>query len=242
MNRRLVVFSVMLSLCTAVVAVDLSTQREIARTDSFVFYAEDNASYSDLIDFVETRNAEFEHVFSCHIPETIRVYIFASQLSFSRHVFNSETPVQNTTALADHVSMAMYITSPYDGCKSYDDMLRTPVHELVHIYFPSGYVWIREGIAHYYSGLLTHDRIGELPRDLSEMRFYVDGTRETERAYHASAYLVKYIIEELCDGQISRFRAYAANPTDFTLIGLTDEHELFLLWHTWMRANYGSDA
>jgi len=122
MNWRLSMVFMMFFLCDTVFSLDLSTQREIYRTDSFVFYADDDASYADRINFVEQQNIELERVFSRHIRETIRVYIFESQLSFSRHVFNSETPVQNATAMADHVSMALYITSPRDECKSYGNM------------------------------------------------------------------------------------------------------------------------
>jgi hypothetical protein len=103
-------------------------------------------------------------------------------------------------------------------------------------------VWIREGIAHYYSEMLSLDATGQLPWDLSGLRFYVDGSEATARAYHASAYLVKFIIEELCGSDIDTFRTFASNPDQYSLIGVSNEAELFRLWHHWMARTQGYEG
>jgi hypothetical protein len=218
----------------ALFSVDLSTQRKIYETDDFAYYAEDTNDYTELIELIETKNKEFEDIFRKKISK-IQVYVFHDQISFSKHVFNSDIPVHNATGLADHVSMRFFITSFYDTCKSKERLLQTPIHELVHIYFPSSYIWIREGIACYYAGMLSEVSLDNLPSMLTELRFYIDGISETKKAYNHSGWIVKYIIEEICDSDISKFTEFARNPDDFTFLGFRDEQDFFKSWHTYMR-------
>lgn len=220
---------------SAIFSIDVSTQQKIYETAGFEYYAEDSNDYSELIDLIEKKNKEFQNIFKKKVGK-IQVYIFQDQISFSKHVFNSDVPVQNATGLADHVSMKFYITSFYDTCKPKTRLMQTPIHELVHIYFPSGYIWIREGIACYYAEMLYEVSLNELPFRLAELRFYIDGIEETKKAYNFSGWIIKYIIEEICHNDIYKFTEFAENPDDFTLLGFCDEDDFFDSWQTYMKA------
>ena len=187
---------------------DLSTEKKIAETDDFIYFSEDDRDYTELIDLVERKNKIFQNIFNKSLPEKIRVYIFSDQLSFSKKVFGSDEPVQNATGLADHVSCRFFITSFYDDCKPKERLMKTPVHELVHIYFPSNYIWIREGTACYYSGMLDKISADEVPEHLYDLRFYTEGPEETEKAYNCSSWMVKFIIEECLNNDLKEFRRY----------------------------------
>jgi hypothetical protein len=233
MNRIILVL-LAISLSNTLFAIDLSTQKKIFETENFIFYAEDSNNYTELIELCEQKNKEFEIIFEKIIDQKITIYIFSNQISFSRKVFNSDSPVQNATGLADHVSMRFYITSFYDTCKTKERLLQTPVHELVHLYFPSKYVWIREGIACYYSNMLTKFSSEDLPRNFSEIHFYSHGATETEIAYNSSAWIIKYILEELLDNNLSQFRNFAANPVDYSSLGFNEEIDFFDSWRQYM--------
>ena len=214
---------------------DLSTQRKIHESPGFIFYAEDSRDYSELFDLLERKNADFRNLFGTSLSEKIKVYIFSTQLTFSRCVFNSEEPVMNVTGLADHVSLRFYITSFYDSCKPRERLLQTPVHELVHLYFPSQWVWIREGTACYLAEMLTPDSAEDLPSRISELHFYSRGEEENKRAYNYSGWIIKYIFEECLGGSMKRFRQFSRTPSDFSILGFDGEASFFEGWKSYMR-------
>lgn len=219
---------------STVFSVDLTTQKQIHESENFIFYAEDTDDYTELIELVERKNKDFETIFKKKIQEKIQIYIFKDQKSFSKHVFNSDTPVQNATGFADQVSMKFYITSFYDTCKSKERLLQTPIHELVHLYYPSEYIWIREGMACYYAEMLTEISPEELPNNFSEIHFYSRGVSETAKAYNCSGWIVKYIIEELLDDDIVKFKSFESNPKDYSFLGFNNETAFFNSWKEYM--------
>jgi hypothetical protein len=225
----------LLGVSVLAVGVDVSGLHSIHDGPVFSFYSEDERDYSDLIEFVEARNAELEAVFETSIESPITVYIFESQTSFWRHVFGGPPSGIDASGFADHVSRTFYLTSPYDPCRTRDVHLRTAIHELVHLYFPCATVWIREGIAHYYSDMLVTPTLDDLPGRISDLHFYAQTNEETRTAYNISAWIVKFIIEELCWGNLDTFRGFARNPSDYSLIGLQGEEELFQRWSVFMR-------
>ena len=222
-------------------AVDLNTQKKFHETEDFVFYSEDSEDYSELVELVVQKNRSFQKIFNIEFNEKISIYIFKNQISFSQHVFNSDKPVMNATGLADHVRKRFFLTSFYDTCKTRERLLQTPVHELVHLYFPCSCIWIREGIACYYADMLFGMERRTLPGGFSEMIFYEKGAEETRKAYNASGWLVKYIIEELCGNDISYFRSFSKNPENYKLLGVHNENELFGLWNDYMIVNRFAD-
>jgi len=232
--KRIFFAAILLIVHSFLFSVDLSTQHKIFESEDFAYYAEDANNYTELIELVEIQNKYFKLIFKKEISQKIDIYIFKNQISFSQHVFNSETPVQNATGLADHVSMRFYITSFYDTCKPRERLLQTPIHELVHLFFPSSHVWIREGIACYYSNMLTEISLEDIPDNFSEIHFYSQGVSETEKAYNSSGWIIKYIIEELLSNDIDLLREYERNPTNYSLLGYGNEIEFFDSWKIYM--------
>jgi hypothetical protein len=215
-------------------SVDLSTQRKIHETNHFAYYSEDERDYVELVELIEAKNAEFARIFGTEIEGKISIYIFATQSSFAKHVFHSDIPVLDTTGFADHRSKAFYITSYYDTCKTKERLMQTPIHELVHIYFPHEYIWIREGIACYFADMLFEIPSADYPERFSDLRFYVDGVDGTRKAYYASAWLIKYVFEELCNCDMRLFRRFARYPDNYWIFGIDDEQEFFLRWRKYM--------
>lgn len=212
---------------STIYSVDLATEKKIAETEDFMYFAEDERDYTELIELLEYKNEKFKKIFNKILSEKISVYIFSDQLSFSKKVFGSDEPVQNATGLADHVSGRFFITSCYDDCKPKERLMKTPVHELVHIYFPSNYIWIREGIACYYSDMLEKIPAEEIPKHLYDLKFYTDSPEETEKAYNCSSWMIKYIIEECLHNDLKAFRKYEQNFEDYNRIGFVDEADFF---------------
>ena len=218
---------------TGLFPVNLSGLRKIHETGQFLYFAEDNKDYSKLFRMMTASNRRFRRIFRRRIRRKIRIYIFQNQLTFSRAVFHSERPVQNATGFADHRRLRFYITSYHDTCKPVSRLLKTPVHELVHLYFPSRVLWIREGVACYYSGMLYPLQRG-LPRKISDMHFYVRGASATRRAYNCSSWLVRYIIEQRCHDDLNKFRRYAGDFRNFKIIGFLSEMDLFRAWRKYV--------
>ena len=206
-NNLLLIILLIILAGTELSGVDLSTQTLIHESESFRFFAEDTRDYSELFDLMETKYDEFTGIFGHALARKVDIYIFRDQESFSYRVFGSNEPVQNATGLADHVSGRFFITSYYDDCKPRERLLQTPVHELVHLFFPSGFIFIREGVACYYADMLNPIPEEQIPRGFQDIIFYVNGPEETGKAYMASGWMMKFIIEELVAGDIDRVSA-----------------------------------
>lgn len=227
----------MFLLTTNLFAVDVSVQHRIAETKAFIYFSEDTHDYAELVGLVEKKNSEFQKIFGVTLTKKIKIYIYKTQLTFSKCVFNSDVPVLDTTGFADHVNMCFYITSFYDTCKTKERLLQTPVHELVHIYFPHDLIWIREGIACYYAAMLEKIPHRALPAGFADLRFYAFGTEENRTAYNASGWILKFIIEELCKNDLNKFRRFSADAENYGLLGIKSEQELFSKWTKYMLDN-----
>ncbi len=82
----------------------------------------------------------------------------------------------NTTGFADHEERVVHLTSPSDtSIKTEEEMLKIPVHELVHIILPHGYIDIREGIACYLAGQSMEFTLEDIPSNLSSIVTYQGG-------------------------------------------------------------------
>ena len=234
-NIRIPLLAVILSaaLLLPAYSADTSGMELVSETDSFRFYARDGNDYSIFTNSLDEKSGEFEELFQKRLAEKVDFYIYPDRKIFFKDVLHCDEPFGTTTAMADHVSNRIYLTSPYDPeVKDLGkDMRKVAVHELVHLYFPSEYIFIREGTAEYFSGRLVAVQPEELPYGFHNIRFYVDGPDETRKAYNLSGWMMKFIIEECLDGglekELQRFKLYCAKPDDYTVIGFKSESDFF---------------
>ena len=212
---------------------DITGMKLLSETDSFRFYARDESDYSVFNTLLDKKCREFERIFQVKLPEKVDFYIYPDRKIFFSDVLLCDETFGTTTAMADHVNYNIYLSSPYDDevRKLGKDMKKVAVHELVHLYFPSGYIFIREGMAEYYSDRLEPAAPEDIPDGFFDIRFYVDGPEETRKAYNISGWMMKFIIEECLEGglenELNRFRQYCKNPDDYPVIGFENEQIFF---------------
>ncbi len=115
------------------------------------------------------------------------------------------------------------------------DFVRTvPRHELIHFYLPFYVTWIGEGSAWYWAGQLRPLDTLPLPSSPDEMIFWWETKRQTLHAYNCSGWLIRFIYEELLQSDMTAFLRFFASPSDYTLIGVESEEDLFLRWRKYM--------
>ena len=216
-------------------SVDLSSQKLIYENEDFQFYSEDPKDYDQIIKTLSQKYVEFSDLFKKTLPGKIKVYIFSDQLSFSEKVFNSDVPVQNAAGLADYGQRRIFITSFYDTCKPRSVLLKMPVHELVHIFYKGQAIWIREGIAHYLSDMADPLDKENLSSRFDDFIFYAEGTAATKKAYDESAWMIKFILEELCHNDFAMLLEYLADYQNYKILGLQNENGLFEKWKEYIK-------
>lgn len=218
-------------------ALDFSGMEIFHQSPGFIYYAETRADedYSELIETMELRDIEFRRKFNTRLIRPVEIFVFRSQPSFAEHVFGIVDPEFQVTGLANHVDYQIYITSYHDGCKTKKRLLTTAVHELVHIYLPHSYIYIREGVACYFSDMIYPVTEEDIPRSFTEIRFYTDGPEETTKAYNASSWMMKFIYEECLDRDMSLFRNYLTDPENYPALGFNDEEAFFDDWGEYLR-------
>ncbi len=242
---KTILFSLLLCLflTAEIFAADTSGMELFAETGSFRFYARDADDYSDFYQLLDEKSREFELLFQKKLPVKVDFYIYPDRVSFFRDALHCDKPFGTTTALADHVGHRIHLTSPYDEevIKIGKDMKKVAVHELVHLYFPSRYIFIREGMAEYYSDRLNPMLPEDIPKRLSDMAFYHKGDDETRKAYNASGWMMKFIIEECLNGGLQgdrrRFLKYTNNPEDYTILGYGSEAAFFEAFSGYIKEN-----
>lgn len=226
----------LLAFASALAAVEVGGLKPVGAAGGFEYFAEDGEDYSELFPVMAAANARFAAFFGKRPLAGVRVYLFADQRSFSKGVFGADGPVMDATGFADYVQNRIFATSFHDTCKPKERLLKTPLHELAHLYFRSDAVWLREGTASYLAGILEPYDPAELPASVGSMKFSGKDTSpaEFQKAYNQAAWLVKFIVEECCAGKGEAFLAYAKKPGDFAKIGFSSEKVLFAAWRMWM--------
>lgn len=204
---------------------DISGLSQIYSSEDFVFFAEDNNDYSELIDDIEMADKRFQKLFDIKLNGRVEVFIFKNRTTFSKSVFNIDTPYLNISAFSDYKEKKFYVTSFYSDPENLERYKKIPVHELVHLYLPNDILWLREGVACYYSNMLYDVKLDNIPCNIEDFGFYTD-SENTIEAYNLSSWLVKYVIEELCDNDFNLFIKYFNDPVDYSIIGVKNEMQL----------------
>ncbi|MBS7526790.1 hypothetical protein KHM83_08880 [Fusibacter paucivorans] len=184
----------------------IDTERD-ARIEKIV-----NQAYQKLTD-------DFEMTFDSDI--TFKIY--KDQKEFWERVFGGENN-GITTGFANHVENIVHLTSPTDiSIKSEADMLKVPVHELVHILLPSNTLDIREGLAYYLADQLKDFSTDDIPTNVVNIITYQGEGDQIRMQYNLAGYKAKFIIEECFDMDYLKYKTYMASPNDYTVLGY--EHE-----------------
>jgi len=232
--KKLQMIGFLLCIGFTVSGFDTSGMKLIYQNDLFTFYSEDEKDYSLFIRYINNENKRLEKVFNRKLEHNI-FYIYSDHKSVSSKVFNAD---ENSPycGFADIINKTIYITSPYDSYKykTFIDYFNTPVHELVHQYYSPSVVWLREGIAHYFSNLYLSKKITRMPKSIMDFKFYAYTPEDTFQAYIMSGWLVKYIFEERCNKDMKKFLTYANHSKNYKIINYSNEKELFSDFNQYM--------
>ena len=163
--------------------------------------------------------------FNLAFDSRITFFIYKDQPSFWRETFQNENN-GITTGFANHVDNIVKLTSPSDtSIKSEADMLKVPVHELVHILLPHNYVEIREGIAVYLADQLKPFSAEDIPANLSSLVTYRGGADSIRMQYNLAGYKAKFMIEECFNMNYAKYKDFMNNPEDYTITGYSSESD-----------------
>jgi len=165
--------------------------------------------------------------------DRVDVLIYPSQPELWLAALGTSQPSHPIRGLCDVDGRRILLTSIYEDCYPDRHRYRVPVHELTHIIYSHGFIWIREGIAHYESGMLEPFEVEHLPERESDLSFYRD-VEETRRSYSLAAWIVKYIVEEIGRGEYDAFLEFAARDADYGVLGFESEDAFFKAWNGYM--------
>lgn len=233
--KFILIFPVFLLALSPLSAEDFGTFVFRAAGARFVLHAEpdDTRDYSTLLQTLETRYPVIRDHLNPGFHDIVTVYVYKTQKSLWLNFFKTADMKIKVRAFADHVNKRIHITSIHEDCYPDDVRYKVPVHELTHIIYPHGLVWIREGIANFEAGMFEGFDAADIPARIDDLRFYADqeGSRQ---AYNFSGWLVRYIVEELSHGAYDKFKAFAADIMNYRILGFEDERDFMKNWRVYM--------
>ena len=232
-KKKKILIICIVSLCVHLWA-DQSNMSLLYQSDDFLIYVEDDCDYRPIKKLLELKNNEFSKLFNREIENAVEVYIYQDQKSFNLALFGKEEPFIDTLGAGYWGINVIHLVSPY-GSEREPEFLRTiPVHELIHLFWPFEVTWLGEGIAWYWSGQLCNLADIEIPSKFSDMVFWWEGKEKTLHAYNCSGWMVRYIYEELLNYDMERFTAFFNDPSNYGILGISGEEELFNKWQEYV--------
>lgn len=178
-----------------------------------------------IIDIVNIAYIRIEDEFDIEYTKEIKFTIYKDQETFWANTFGDNNNGA-TTGYGNVDESYVNLTSPSDtSIKSKEEMLKVPVHEMVHVLLPHGYLDIREGIAYYLADQLRVYSMEDIPGNLSTMITYQGTIDEIRMSYNLAGYKTKYIIEECLENNCVEYKYFMDNPDDFTILGYNSEQE-----------------
>ena len=201
---------------------------EVELSSNFIFEYIDTDRDERIEKSVNKAFRKFLEDFELSYDEEIKFIIYKDQPSFWGGAFGGENNGM-TTGFADQEARIVHITAPSDtSLRSEADMLKLPVHELVHIILPHGYIDIREGIACYLAGQITDFSPDDIPSNLSSIINYENldvGLHRLRMQYNFAGYKTKFMIEECLDMDFVKYKSFMDNPDDYSIAGYKSETE-----------------
>lgn len=238
-KKRLFCLFVFITLSLSLYSVTLDGMVPTQKEGQFsLFQKEDDSNdYSRVLEVLVENYNRLTALLNPDFCEKVDIYIYPDQKSLWIDVFDTAEMTIKVRGFADPKNRRIYLTSPYEDCYRPGEAYTVPVHELVHILYPHSWVFIREGLAEYLSGRTISFSPDDLPEAYHEFGFY-QGEVQTRKAYNFSGWLMRYIVEEIGQGDFNLFLEYAANPEDYSILGFADSSELFKQWRVYMLTQY----
>lgn len=200
-------------------------EEEVTLAPNLVFQYIDTNQDERVEKVVNQAYKKFIDDFEVSFDEEITFIVYKDQPAFWEGAFGGENN-GNTTGFADHEERVVHLTSPSDtSIKTEEEMLKIPVHELVHIILPHGYIDIREGIACYLAGQSMEFTLEDIPSNLSSIVTYQGGGDTIRMQYNLAGYKAKFMIEECFDMDFVKYKEYMNSPDDYSIAGYASEEE-----------------
>lgn len=219
-----------------ILAVNIDNHYEIHKTNRITYWAEDNRNYNELIRITEEYNSKLESLFGS-IIDHINIYIYEDYESFNNKVYWSSDKSVIINGIANPDSNEIYLISHYDDCRPKEILLNTISHELVHLYYNHYCIWINEGIAHYFSDMLAIIDTDKLPESTDDLKFWENTEQSRREAYHFSAWIIKYIYEEICQTEVSLLVQKLEEYKSGIFFDYENETTFFADWQEYMLKN-----
>ncbi len=95
--------------------------------------------------------------------------------AFEQRAAGDHVTSHRIRGFCDTRNSRILLTSVFEDCYPEDLRYKVPVHELTHLVYSPGIVWLREGIANCEAGMLTVVDLADLPEGASDLWFCRDG-------------------------------------------------------------------
>jgi hypothetical protein len=217
----------LLFIVSSLSAIDESSFTVIYSSERIAVYSEDSKDFQDVIEKIEQKFIELETMFNKHIDEVIKFYFFKDQESYFMEIFKTKDPIVRPAANSNFHEREIYIASHIPGYYTYTmkDVRQIAIHELVHQFFRPNQMWVSEGFAEYFSDDMLPPQLESYPDSIYHLQFWGGGREKTRIAYTLSAWFVKYLIEEVCDGDYAQFFQFSMTHNQWSLVGLDSEED-----------------
>lgn len=235
MNMKKVLILLIILSSTYVYSVDIDNMKKIYDKELIV-YAEDQMDYSLFIVHMITALHDLEKTFEKRLEKVPTIYIYSNHISSSKKIFGSDTEVIQT-AMADPVNLRIYLTSPYDNYKSKVYYYSVPIHEFVHLLYSPSDLWLREGMAVYFSKQLIKDTQETsietyhdlYPEKLSNSNFL--------NYYNNCGWIVKYLFEYKLKKSVSELIEFSYSNNKASILGYGNGtmDDFIIEWRNWIK-------
>jgi len=232
-RRVALVLALLSAVCSARVGAGDMAIRAAGEHISVHAAAGDERDYSRLAAVMDSAYVRIRDRLRPGFDGPVDVFVYPTQPDLWQAALGTRQPSHPIRGFCDVDRGRILLTSLYEDCYPPEHRYRVPVHELTHIIYSHGFIWIREGIAHYESGMLGPFDAGDLPTCEADLVFYRD-VDQTRRSYNFSAWIVKYIVEELGRGEYDVFLDFAARDGDYRALGHESESAFFDAWNEYM--------
>ncbi len=219
-----------------------NSEKEPAEDETFyatniLFNFEDLEKDERIIKVVNEAYFKIVDSFDLDYQDKIVFTIFKDQASFWSNTFEGDNNGV-TTGYGSAEKSIVHITSPKDvSIKSEEEMLKVPVHEMVHVLLPHEYLDIREGIAYYLAGQLREYTTDDIPENLSTLITYEGDVETIKNSYNFAGYKTKFIIEECLHNDCVKYKVFMNRPDDYTILGYDNESEFIEVLKRYLEEN-----
>lgn len=236
MYKKLIIF--LFIILTNLAFSNATTFKIIYRDKQLNIYSEDNKDYQELIKYIKNGRNRLDQIYKGKNIGKITYYIYSSRNSFNKQVFKGNEKYLAVNGFADYKNKKICLISIYNKTVDKEKILKTAIHEMVHIFYPSNFVFIREGIANYYSNMLYPIRKKNLPYRFHNIVFYTKGVKKTKIAYNLSGWVIKFIIEECINKDMKKLKQFEQTPENYDILGYKNDKEFFKGFRLYMNKNH----